>query len=176
MEDHLSFHSITASLSHGLTIVLWLQTSVAYGWGMFPGDDEPLSQSGMTTMLTLIKDKIMLEDYCVFLIAVVPEMIGACFKAMESAGVANTGDKNRFRVITWHKPGKFQKGRNNALPSDTEFYATCVWTPDGIWPDELFFSWFNQPLQNDRPGSSVVEVLLFQCLELVKMDYLVLSV
>ena len=113
----------------------------------------------MTTCLTLCKDKIDLRSHCVFLVGVMPQMIGDCMLAMEDAGIANTGQRNKFRVITWQKPGKFSKGRDSQLPYDVEYYVMCVLSVDEKWPSNLFHTWFNQDSSDGRrPGSSVIQV------------------
>ena len=74
-------------------------------------------------MFCLLKDLIILEEHCVFLVAVMPETIGACMTAMKAAGIANSGTKNLTRVITWQKPGKYTAGGSSQLCFDTEFYV-----------------------------------------------------
>ena len=71
--------------------------STNYKLNKYPGDDRLPTYDNLTTMFSLLKTKIQLEDHCVFLVAV---MLGDCMRAMKNVGVANSGTSNQVRAIT----------------------------------------------------------------------------
>ena len=113
----------------------------------------------MLVMFKLLMGKVQLPPgaYCVVLVAVIAEKIGDCMRAMRDSGIANSGDKNQCRVITWQKTGHFSRGVNQ-LPFDTETYVMCVYSENKEWPSNLFKSWFGGKFDRGSPTSSVINV------------------